>query len=1354
MAKIDYNQYVIAIGASAGGIEAISNFFDHTPTDAVSYVLVQHLSADFKSHMAQILAPHSKLQIIEVTNNTVIETNRVYLIPSAKYMTVKNGRLMLTDKKDRQPPHLTIDHFFSSLAEDCGEKAIGVILSGTGHDGSTGVQAIKNAGGLVIVQDPETATFNEMPLSAIRTGCADLVLKPGNMPQAIEDYVNDGMQGILLGNENDQISEDKLLGIFNLIKANSAFDFTNYKRPTILRRIKRRLLQLNFSNANTYYEFLQNTPSEVALLANDFLISVTSFFRDPEAFKVIDRIVIPAIMQQNQDNETIKIWVAGCATGEEAFSLAILVKEYLNKTGQNKLIKIYATDINKSALAIAKKGIYPESIADTVDKIRLKSFFTKTGSTYKIKHEIRKMIVFAEHDLVRNVPYCNIDLISCRNLLIYMNFELQERAFSMMHFGLRKNGFLFLGPSENAEVLKNDFTEISTKWNVYQSNKIGRPVKFNTFSSPVMGNATTTMEVIKKTTSPVIKLASSDELSLAILQESGFNGVCTDENLTVIRSFGNTTRYLKNENFNFNLNDLMPDHISIIFKAAAHKALKVNERIELSGLKFEDALTAKIRLVDIVIKPFLMGKPAGKFLLILFVENKSKAGGINIIQDGGFNQLAKEHLVNLEQELAESRLNLEAANERSASSDENMQSYNEEQQSANEEMQSANEELQSVNEELHTINKEYQATNTQLTELNDDLNNYFRSNLNGQLFVDRDLLLKKYSPGAVKHINIRESDIGRPLSNITTNIKFETLIDDIKQVMLDEETITREAEASNGKIYQVMTMPYIRKHSKKSDGAVISFYDITELKKISRELDVTNKKLNKTNGEITIVNTQLNDRNEQLNNSKKYIEEIFNTIHDPLVILDRELRVIRATDGFYQTFKVSKEETEGNFLYDLGNKQWDIPVLRHQLENILPEQGFFKAFEVNHIFNVIGHKIMRLTARQFDTYTNETLTLLAIHDLTDKRKVEEGLAEVERLLAESKERLHFAIESAGIGSWDFNVQTKELIWDNRCRELYGLNSAEPVDYSVFLDQIHPDDRDLTDDAVNKALKGVNNGEFNVEYRSIGLHDKKTRWIKSKGKAYFNEGKKATRFIGTVLDISIEKSLEQSTRELLLKKDEFISIASHELKTPITSLKLSLQLLNRVKKDPSAEMFLKLVDQSNRSMEKITSLIDDLLNVTRMSEGQLTLNKVPFEIVKVLKECCMHIVQQGKYEVVVQGDETLQVNADENRIEQVVVNFVNNAVKYAPDSKIIYLTAEKAGDIAKISVRDSGEGIPLDQQPHLFDRYYRSEYEGKQYSGLGLGLYISSEIIKRHSGEIGVDSIPGNGATFWFKIPVD
>ena len=1336
MAKIDNKQYIIAIGASAGGLEAISDFFDHTPLDAVSYILIQHLSSDFKSHMAQILKSHSKLKIIEVTDQTPVESNRVYLIPSTSFMTIRKGKLILADKKDKHRPHLTIDHFFSSLAEERGRKAIGIILSGTGHDGSTGIEAIKKSGGMVIVQDPETAAFKDMPLSALQTGCTDFVLSPQYMPKVIEDYVKDA-----------QINESELTDILHLIKAKSPLDFTDYKQATILRRIKKRMMLHNFNEASRYYDFLVEHPEEIELLANDFLISVTSFFRDPEAFKVIEKTVIPSILSQNGKEDIVKLWVAGCATGEEAYSLAILIKEYLNKKNQNRPITIYATDINKAALAIASKGIYPDNITEVVSPERLSHFFTPVGANFKINSEIRKMIVFASHDLAKNVPFCNIDLISCRNLLIYMNMNLQERAFSMMHFGLKKQGYLFLGPSENPSFLKADFKEISTKWNILQSTKIGRPVKFEAFSSPTIENITTKMDAIKKNTFPSTRLVKRDELNNAILEESGFSGVCTNEDLIVTRSFGDTTRYLKNENFNFNLNDLIPDHISVVFKGAAHKALRSNKRVVLNGLKFQETF-----FVNIVIKPLFIDKQEEKLLLILFFENENKSEDLDVIATADFSRLAKDHLKSLEQELSETRVLLEAANERSVSSDENMQSFNEEQQSANEEMQSANEELQSVNEELNTINKEYQATNTQLTELNDDLNNYFRSNLNGQLFVDQNLLLKKYSPGAVKHINIRESDIGRPLSNITTNIKLETLIDDIKQVMLDENTITREAEASNGKIYQVMTMPYIRKTSLHPDGAIISFYDVTELKKISQELDMTNKKLIRTNDEITLVNTQLNDRNEQLNNSKKYIEEIFNTIHDPLVILDKDLRVIRATDGFYQTFKVNKEETEGNFLYLLGNGQWNIPILRQQLEHILPEQGFFKAFEVNHVFNTIGHKTMLLTARQFDTHTSETLTLLAIHDLTDKRKVEKGLVEAERLLAESMERLHFAIESAGIGSWDLNVLTKELIWDNRCKELYGLYPKDDIDFGLFLSLVHPDDRELTTEAVDKALNGINNGEFNIEYRSVGHHDQKVRWIKSKGKAYLDEERKATRFIGTVLDISMEKSLEQSTRELLLKKDEFISIASHELKTPITSLKASLQLMNRMRDDPSQPIFSRLLDQSTKSMERITSLIDDLLNVSRMSEGQLTLNKSAFTVINMLNQCCSHIREDGKYKLVVQGDVDLQIDADEHRIEQVIVNFVNNAVKYAPNSKYIYLKVEKDHNLAMISVRDTGPGIPEDKLPHLFDRYYRADYTEKQYSGLGLGLYICSEIIKRHGGNIGVDSTPGKGTTFWFTLP--
>lgn len=850
MAKTDERQYIIAIGASAGGLEAISAFFDHTPMDSVSYILIQHLSPDFKSQMAQILCRHSKLEIIEVTDQIEIASNKVYLIPSSKFMSVKSGRLLLSDKKDKQRPHMTIDYFFTSLAEERGDKAIGIILSGTGNDGSAGIENIKKSGGMIIVQDPDTATFKEMPLAAIATGCADLILSPEAMPKVIEDYINVGLHEVLGDDTNEDINEAKLASIIGLIKGNLPLDFTEYKRPTILRRINRRMAQYNFSRVDKYYAFLKNNPKEIELLAKDFLIGVTSFFRDPEAFKIMEEIVIPDIINRTE-GDVLKIWVAGCATGEEAYSLAILIKEYLNKTKKKLEVKIFATDINKVALDTASKAIYTGNLEKTISPERLQLFFNREGATFKVKPEVRKMLIFAQHDLVKNPPYCNIDLISCRNLLIYMNFVLQKKVFSMMQFGLKKDGYLFLGPSENSAVLKADFTEISNKWNIFKTNKNGRPVRFDTFTSPVLeGIKIASMEVGKKAGVSVPQFTVADEINIAISEVSGYSGICTDENLQVTRSFGNPAAYLKKEIFNFNLNDLLPDNIAITFKAAAHKALKLNQKVILNGLRFGTIDSANSKLVNIVIKPFFMAKSAEKLLLILFIESSGHVNENNNNTSSDINELTREHVVNLENELIEAKYNLQMASDRLESSNENLQSFNEELLSANEEMQSANEELQSVNEELQTINKEHQVTIEELMELNDDLNNYFRSNVNGQLFVDRDLQLKKYSPAAVKHINIRESDIGRPLSNITTNIKFETLIEDVKKVILDDKTIVREAESSEGKIYQVMTMPYIRKNSNKSDGAIISFYDITELKKLSRELDKSNTSLLRINADL------------------------------------------------------------------------------------------------------------------------------------------------------------------------------------------------------------------------------------------------------------------------------------------------------------------------------------------------------------------------------------------------------------------------------------------------------------------------------------------------------------------------
>ncbi len=525
-----------------------------------------------------------------------------------------------------------------------------------------------------------------------------------------------------------------------------------------------------------------------------------------------------------------------------------------------------------------------------------------------------------------------------------------------------------------------------------------------------------------------------------------------------------------------------------------------------------------------------------------------------------------------------------------------------------------------------------------------------------------------------------------------------------------------------------------------------------ELRRLNKELESAKKELRNRNEEITTINEELIERNKQLNNSKRYTEEIFNTIHDPLIVLDKEFRVLRATGGFYKMFKVNEEATEGSFLYDLGNKQWDIPVLRKQLENVLPQKGYFKSLEVDHVFNTIGRRIMKLTASQFENYTHEKLILLAVHDITDKRKVEEGLAEVERLLAESKERRYFAVDSAGIGTWDYNPLTGEMIWDSRCRALFGIAQEEHVNYSVFLSQIHPEDRAIADNDILETLEGKKSEKYDAAYRTIAVDDQSPRWLKSKGRAYFDEESKATRFIGTVQDFSVEKSFEEKTKEVLRRKDEFMSIASHELKTPITSLKAIVQILAKYVSQKEDFKVYNLAQKATKQIDKLSNLIKDLLDITRLQAGKLQLNNTSFSIIELINECLEEISDKiENYEIEVEGSENILVFADKNRIEQVLINLINNALKYAPDSKLIKLKAVKDGENVKITVSDFGIGIDEENIPFVFDRFFRVE-SSKSFTGLGLGLYISAEIVKRHQGEIGIDSERDKGSTFWFTVP--
>jgi two-component system CheB/CheR fusion protein len=881
--------HIIAIGASAGGMEEINLFFDHTPLDGVAYVIIQHLSADFKSRMVELLSRHSKLEVFEAENGTQVKCNEVYLIPNDSFMTIRDGRLYLTNKDEVQPPHLTINKFFISLALDCGDKAIGVVLSGLGSDGTEGVKAIKKTGGMIIVRNPETSPFSSMPASAIATGLVDFVLEPELMPSAIEDYVAYG--GALLSDNVDD--EKNMLAIVNVIREKSPLDFSEYKQSTILRRTKRRAAYSNFISLETYLEFLKETPEEVEALAKDFLISVTSFFRDREAFECLQDQVVPNILAKILPGEELKVWVAGCATGEEVYSIAIIIAEQLADKYKDVEVKIFATDIDTVALSHAGKALYTSSIEQSVSPERLAAFFSKEGSQYRVKASIRRMVIFAQHDLVKNPPYCNMHLISCRNLLIYMTPVLQKKIFSMLLFGLKLDGYLLLGASESPMPIINNLEIVNKKWKIYKNLEAKRVLRFDSFLLPELlevKHAPSKFlrdDIAQKSTSPLAEAVNS-----TLIGDLDYLVVCVDENNVVIKTYGDTTKFLLQKNFNSKLDELLPIPLAVAFNAARTAVLKSNKKVAISGIGV--AQGASTISVSLSVSPLILKKGEPPLLMATLKEDTLALNGR---ESKVFDEkiYLNQYTLNIEEEVKELKDKLRATYEQLDASYENMQSFNEELLSANEEMQSTNEEMQSVNEELDTINSNYQQKNKELVEINDDLNNYFRSNVNGQLFINKDLLLMRFSPGIVDQINLLPSDIGRPLSNISTNIKFETIIGDVKKVIEKGSVISKEIETNNNKWYQIMTMPYISQVDDKICGAVITFNDITELKNTQLELAGTNKNLMRINEDLdNFVHVASHDLIAPLNSIEGSIG-LMNALKITNPELDEFLKVINSS---------------------------------------------------------------------------------------------------------------------------------------------------------------------------------------------------------------------------------------------------------------------------------------------------------------------------------------------------------------------------------------------------------------------------------------------------------------------------
>lgn len=842
--------YIVAIGTSDGGVAELETFFDVPFPDGVSYVIIQYLSKDDQCRLSQLIGKHSKLALCEAAQGMVVEVNKVYVIPNHAYMTIRQGTLQLTNKLNTVAPHFTIDTFFKSLAAERGNKSIGVILTGTGTDGTLGMKAIYKAGGMVLVQDPLSVRDTDMPESAIATGLAVGVLATSAMPKAIERYILDNThsnkqepsaQENSLPAGAERMDEAMLESVFELIKRQTSYDLSGYKRSTLKQKIGRRIHTTQTKNPEAYFIYLKKNQDEVAILAEELLIGNTAFFRDQEEFDYLASTIIPDLIDRHPAEAILKIWCAGCASGEEAYSLAILIREYMDKTNRHLEIKLLATDINQQLISFASKGVYAENAVTNVSQERLNHFFIKEKGTYQVKPELSKMLIFATHDLARNLPYGHMDLISCRNMLIYMTPVLQKKIFSMLHFSLKQQGYLFLGPGENATLAGRSFSQVSKKWRVYQ--KMGSlPEKEGfSFSAAVEEDSKVPSLPDKQEldTFPGKSRVTEDMYEI-VMQASGYAGVCVDKHLQIIQSFGDLSPYLLSKELNVNLTRLLPHSLVGVFGAAVHRAIKHNEQVKFKRIQIKEENTL---MVNVLIEPFLVGKNFQKLILILFCEDQPGERIVDQPTNFDYSSTTGEYIADMEAKLREARESLQMEVEKNYS-------FEAIKQSEHQELLAAHKELLAVNKELQTIKRKYEQKIKELTGLNDDFCNYFGSHVNRQLYVNNQLLIKKISPAVFTLINIQETDLGRSIHDITFHLKSHNIVADFQQVNATGEILVRELQDLNESWYQVTTMPYIRQKGSEQDGAIITFHDITKLKLAQKALNFSNERLHRMNADL------------------------------------------------------------------------------------------------------------------------------------------------------------------------------------------------------------------------------------------------------------------------------------------------------------------------------------------------------------------------------------------------------------------------------------------------------------------------------------------------------------------------
>ena len=971
--KTKYSR-VIAVGASAGGLEALKSFFEHIPeSDNNSYIVIQHLSPDYKSMMAELLQKHTRLPIVEIEDGMQIVSGHIYLIPPANNLVLKDDKLHLVNKPKTQTLNLPIDMFFESLAREKKGDAIGIILSGTGSDGTRGVRAIKEHDGMVMVQSPEQSKFDGMPQSAISTGMVDYVLDTNEMGEELKNFI---LAPSVFHFKDGDIAYDKseLMKILSYVDQKTGLDFREYKHSTLARRVARRVNVCKCKSLSDYYSFMQSKDGEVEILYREFLIGVTKFFRDPQVWEVLIERIFPNLVAKKKDGEVIKIWDVGCSTGEEAYSLAMCLLEEIEKQGKNLELKIFATDIAEKHLEIGGKGCYPESIvADISEDLLLKYFLSKPDG-YHVTEKLRNSIIFSKHNIIKNPPFSNMDLVACRNLLIYFQPNIQRKAISVLHYALKEEGVLFLGTSESVSSHQDNFIELDRKWKIFQninpSTRLKTEISHGSSRSLVEDRSYKNKKSSLPRANPV-RDKLQNELTETILEQFGGASVFVDSEFNILQAVGEFRKYanLPITGFSINLLDMMGQDLKYIIQSTFKKAKSKNAKVHYNDAHFIHE--GETKGVDIVVKPYKnLSKVDEATFVITFIEKEVNLADVETIDKITITNRTKEYVSNLEEDLRQTKEDLQTSLEEIETSNEELQAANEELLASNEELQSTNEELQSVNEEINTVNAENLQKMDDLSALNADMENLLKSTQIGTIFLDGDLKIRKFTPTIKEHFSFINTDIGRPISHFTTNIGKSNLLNRVSKVLSTGVTLEKPIVSDKGEYYLRRISPYINTKGA-IDGVVITFIDIQSLQRSKQKLILSERRFKSLYEKDPILHVSVDPNSSLITACNEMAVQVLE----------------------YQ----SKEELLGSSIFDLYDEETQIKALKSN--KVFQETGYLVNMEQS-ILTHSGKKIpviLNATAEKDENDQIQSIRYTFV-DISSRKEAEDKLVEQKKAL--------------------------------------------------------------------------------------------------------------------------------------------------------------------------------------------------------------------------------------------------------------------------------------------------------------------------------------------------------------------